>query len=227
MVITAQELVKRLKESGILENSGQSRFDFLGVSNTLTDKSAVGYIFQNWLLAWMNQSGIEAASPENTQEFPDFYMSPLSTTKDLLEIKVFDYDGDANFDIANFESYCDSLLSDSYRLDADYLIFSYTLREGIFKVNNIFLKKIWEITCPGERYAIRFQIKRDVIYNIRPASIFRNPSGKSKFKIFDSRKSFVEALYSVLMKYPKTSLASSDWLVKVKENYLSHTGNTL
>lgn len=43
---------------------------------------------------------------QNTQEFPDFLVDETSEITGLLEIKAF-YSS-PNFDVANFEAYCDS-----------------------------------------------------------------------------------------------------------------------
>jgi hypothetical protein len=42
----------------------------------------------------------------------------------ILQVKSFDWDRGPGFDLANFDSYCNSLLESSYRIDSDYLIFN-------------------------------------------------------------------------------------------------------
>jgi len=118
----------------------------------------------------------------------------------------------ANFDIANFEAYCYSITTKAYRLDADYLVFAYTLIEGNFRIKDVWLKKIWEITGNSERYPVKCQTKKDVIYNIRPISW---DSSRAKFKSFNSRLEFVKALHQTLMQYPKTQTLYKNWLDKV------------
>lgn len=81
---------------------------------------------------------------ENTQAFPDFLLHKSRNDIGLLEIKTFDSQKSANFDIANFDSYRRSLLSEAYRLDADYLIFAYELdSNGFLTIPKIWLRKIW------------------------------------------------------------------------------------
>ena len=85
-------------------------------------KSAIGDLFQKWFSKWLASKNIQYRTQPNTQEFPDFLLDKDSNTKGLLEIKTFDADRSANFDVANFEAYCPSLKNNAYRLDADYLI---------------------------------------------------------------------------------------------------------
>ncbi|MFN9398617.1 MAG: NgoBV family restriction endonuclease, partial [Dolichospermum sp.] len=72
----------------------------------INEKSAVGDLFQEWFAEWMRQKNINFRTKQNTQEFPDFLVDENSNITGLLEIKSFYYS--ANFDVANFEAYCDS-----------------------------------------------------------------------------------------------------------------------
>ncbi|MCC0175712.1 NgoBV family restriction endonuclease [Waterburya agarophytonicola K14] len=83
---------------------------------------------------------------------------------------------------------------------------------------------MWEITGSSDKYPIKCQIKKDVVYNIRPISWY---SSKAKFKPFINRLDFVEALYQTLMKYSKTQVSNENWLEQVEQNYLSYTGQRL
>ena len=187
-------------------------------------KSAIGDLFQEWLSKWLESKNIQYHTKLNTQEFPDFLLDKNSNTKGLLEIKTFDGDRSANFDVANFEAYCRSLKNNAYRLDADYLIFSYKLADFKFTIANIWLKKIWEITVPSEQYPVKCQVKQKTIYNIRPISWY---STRGEYKAFSTRKEFVTALYNTLIKYKKTQNDNQDWLKIVEQNYLDYTGERL
>ncbi|MGF1486702.1 MAG: NgoBV family restriction endonuclease, partial [Prochloraceae cyanobacterium] len=85
-----------------------------------------------WLSKWLESRNIQYRTQPNTQELPDFLLDRDSHTKGLLEIKTFDSDR--------------SLKNNSYRLDADSLIFSYKLVDYKFTIAKVWLKKIWEIT---------------------------------------------------------------------------------
>lgn len=210
---SAQDIFIMLSKEDWEHNLGKLVIDMMGISTVINDKSLIGYALQNWLGEYLKQKDIYFRIPDNSQEFPDFYLSE-SNTENLLELKTFDADAGANFDIANFEAYCRSLETHQYRLDADYLIISYTLKNGILQIRNIWLKKIWEISCPSEAYSVKVQQKQNMIYNIRPANW---DSRISKYKVFTSKEAFVKALYETLSQYPKTTDSADDWYKKVTQ----------
>ena len=163
-ILSAEQIYNLLIKNKITESKGNITFDFLNVSVNIKEKSAVGDLFQEWFAKWMEFNHIEYRISGNTQEFPDFFLDPQSDFKNLLEVKTFDYNRSANFDVANFEAYCRSITTKAYRLDADYLIFAYTLVKGNFTVKKIWHKKIWEITGSSQKYPVKCQTKQDVIY---------------------------------------------------------------
>ena len=224
MFLNAEQIYNLLIQNRITESQGKINFDFLNISVKIKEKSAIGDLFQEWFAKWMEFSQIEHRTQRNTQEFPDFFLDPQSNEQNLLEIKTFDHNRTANFDVANFEAYCHSIITKAYRLDADYLIFAYTLNEGHFRIERLWHKKIWQITGNSDKYPVKCQTKKDVIYNIRPVSWY---SSRAKFKPFGSRIKFVEALQQTLNQYPKTQISSEDWFKKVKQNYLYYTGESL
>ncbi len=215
----ANDICNLLKKE-ITNQEGEIIFNFLNISVKINEKSAIGDLFQEWLTEWMKRKGIRFRTKTNTQEFPDFLLD-ISDTTGLLEIKTFNYNASANFDVANFKAYCRSLKTEAYRLDADYLIFAYELKDYKFKVKKIWLKKIWEITGGSADYSVKCQVKQKEIVNIRP--IIWYTEQQQARKPFQSRLDFVEGLYHTLMKYPGTQNQSDDWLEIVKNNYLYHT----
>ncbi|WP_246605477.1 NgoBV family restriction endonuclease [Sphaerospermopsis torques-reginae] len=152
----------------------------------------------------------------------------------LLEVKAFYFNKPPGFDVANFEAYCDSLTKQAYRLDADYLIFSYDIQDYKFKVKKVWLKKIWEITGKSETYPVKCQSKKKSLYSIRPINWYSN---RARYFPFNSRLDFVEALYNTLKIATRKTEESYEWLQKVggcdgwlqkvKDNYLLHTGEEL
>jgi len=219
-LLSAQDIYTLLLKQNITDFEGRISFELMGISVDINDKSAIGYLFQEWLARWFVENDIYFRIKPNTQEFPDFLLNPKSDSEGLLEVKVFDGDAGPNFDIANFQAYCRSLKSSSYRIDADYLIFSYTLHEATLKITNIWLKKIWEITGPSGAYPIKTQTKQLVIYNIRPVIWF---SKKAQYKAFGTKESFLSALQETLNNYPQTSDESKEWLADVNKDYGSIT----
>lgn len=224
MFYTANQMYNLLIKQKITKSQGSIQFNFLNVAVDIKEKSAIGDLFQEWFAKWMETNNIEYRTPSNTQKFPDFLLDSTSNIKNLLEIKTFDDSRSANFDVANFEAYCRSIKTQAYRLDADYIIFAYLLVDGQFRIEKLWVKKIWEITGNSDRYPVKCQIKQDSIYNIRPISW---NSKRAKFKPFNSRFNFVKALHKTLIQYPKTKTLSNNWLNTVEQNYLSHTGQRL
>lgn len=189
----AVALFEALKAHGILQSAGAIRMDLLGKSIILDDKSIVGNALQEWLGSWMKDQKIVYSSPANAQEPPDFF---LGSEKSILEVKSFDTDASANFDIANFEAYKHLIATKPEHLEADYLILGYSLRNGVLKIEKIWLKKIWEITSASGVFAIKTQNKRGQIYNIRPATW---ESKKAKYPVFGSKALFLRALYDTTL----------------------------
>ena len=228
----ATQIYNLLIKDEITKQEGEIIVNFFNISVEINEKSAVGYIFEEWLAEWMRQKNINFSTKQNTQEFPDFLIDKNSNTTGLLEIKSF-YSS-ANFDVANFEAYCDSLTTQSYRLDADYLIFAYDMQKYKFKVKEVWIKKIWEITGKSKKYPVKCQLKRNSLYSIRPIQWY---SKKAKYRPFNSRFDFVEALYNTLKIATRKTEESYEWLhkvggcdgwlQKVKDNYLLHTGEEL
>lgn len=220
--MTAKELYKLLIDSGIKNGSGSMNFNFLGSSITVTAKSAVGYVFQDWLERWMDSNNIKYSKNPNSQEWPDFFLEPDNdNTKGLVEIKTFDVEEGPNFDIANFDAYQRSLKTNAYRLDADYLIFCYQLdKDGKFCIKDLWLKKVWDISSPSGKMPLKCQVKQNVIVNIRPAKWY---SSGIKNEVFGTKKKFVEAINKTLLEFSTRSIESKNWLEEVKADYKRHT----
>lgn len=217
----ANTLYQSLIQSGVVGSLGQTIFTLTDISTIVSEVSVIGYVIQDWLKDYMRQNNIHYRSSSNSQDFPDFYMHLTEDTTDLLEVKCFT--NSPNFDIANYDSYVRSLITDAYRLDANYLIFKYSVKNQGIIVDSIWLKKVWEICSPSNRTPVKLQIKQSVVYNIRPAVWYSN---KTKFKPFLTRRDFVTALASVVnLKSPPN--IQKNWFSNVEKNYLFHTGNTL
>lgn len=213
--ISPKDLYNKVQVFKMLDRSGKITFDYSNVKFEVSEKSAIGDLFQEWLGRWMLENDIEYRTNPNTQKFPDYYLHETSNSEDLLELKTFDSDAGAAFDVANFDTYTRSLLAEPYKINADYLIFSYTFREGVFKVADIWIKKIWEITGPMNDRPINMQVKQGVFVNIRPVKWY---SKRARFKPFGDKKTFLEALHkTILMDEKHTEWDKSTWLEKVVE----------
>src|SRR5690348_1453646 len=90
MQLSAQQLYSKLLNSDIKDHKGLITAMFMDVSAQITSKSAVGYVFQDWLEVWMRKEEIEFRKNHNSQTFPDFYLNKSVNTLDMIEVKTFD-----------------------------------------------------------------------------------------------------------------------------------------
>lgn len=214
-IITAQQLFSELKELQLDKEVGIITFNLAGVSVKINTTDTVGITLQAWLKQYLINHKIYFSEPANTQEFPDFYLDDKDSYKHMLEIKAFNYNATPAFDIANFESYCSSVKEKPYRLDADYLIFGYVMDEnGDITVKKVWLHKIWQIAGKSQRFPLKTQVKRDMIYNIRPNNEFK--SGKEG--PFKSKDDFLLAIYETLQLY-KGKAYADEWKECLSINY--------
>lgn len=220
--MSAKTVYDKLMQTGIISAKGETYFELNNIKIVIHDSSIVDNVIQEWLKSFMDTHNISYRLKANTQEFPDFLMSSNSDEVDLLEVKCFKKS--PNFDVANLQSYCRSLLDKPYRLDADYLIIEYIDVHGGIVVKNIWLKKVWEICCASERSQLKTQVKQGFPYNIRPATFY---SKRSKYQPFKSRLDFVLALKSVIDAIPNMNNIQKDWFKKVSLQYKIQTKNEL
>lgn len=225
MKLTAQQLYNKLiLEYQIIGETAVIKFTLKDLTVAVETKDTVGNLLQEWLKAWFRQEQIEFEENINSQSFPDFFLDAQNNKAHLLEVKSFDWKRGPGFDLANFDSYCNSLLEHAYRIDSDYLILAYQIEESTITIKNVWLKKIWELACPSSTYPLKVQEKKSVIYNIRPSTWY---SDKAKFKPFTSKEDFLKALNETRYQYPQTRHANAHWLNKVIKNYKLHTGVSL
>lgn len=212
--IKAKEIHDRLIADGIKDSTGSIRFELMNITLDIEDKSAMGTLIQEWLGTWMNARKIYHRTQENSQVFPDFFLEE-NDLNGLLEVKSFDYTTSPNFDIANFDTYTRSISEAAYRLDADYLIFGYELIGTKLTIKDIWIKKVWELTCGSVKYPVRTQVKQHVIHNIRPYNFKNNSKG---FQAFATRRAFVEALRETIRIYTPER-GADEWFKSVEESY--------
>lgn len=225
MKLVAEQLYKKLvEEYKIIGETGSIKFTVKDLSILIKTKDSVGNLLQEWLKAWFIKNDIDFEENINSQTFPDFLLDKDDHKKGLLEVKSFDFDRGPGFDLANFDSYCNSLLDSAYRIDSDYLVLAYQMKDGIISIKNVWIKKIWELACPSSTYPLKVQEKKNVIYNIRPSIWY---SERAKFKPFNSKEEFLSALNNTRYQYPQTRHTNAHWLKKVLKNYEDHTGVSL
>lgn len=216
---TAREIYNILN-SEVIDKPGKIVFSLGGTSVVINTTDTVGNCLQSWLKQWLINKGIFESEPSNTQEFPDFFLSERDPKNHMLEVKSFNYNASPAFDIANYESYVSSVAQKPYRLDADYIIFGYTMDEnGKICIRKIWLKKIWQIAGKSTRYALNTQVKRGMIYNIRPNSAFK----KDKDGPFSCKEDFLRAIYETHAKY-KSKEVADEWKRTLLDSYRRYYG---
>ena len=226
MKLTAEEVYnKLLNEDKILTVKGQIKFYLGDVDIVVKQKDVVGNIIQEWLAGWLKSRDVDFAINANTQMPPDIYLNPDDKTKDLMEIKAFYHKGAPGFDIADFNAFRQEIVRSPYMLHAKYLIFSYDMDDnGYVIIKNLWLKNVWEICRPMERWALNLQIKRDVVHKIRPATWY---SQRGRFKTFEKLEDFLAAVEECVYQNPDTRIGAAHWKPEMIRNYLRHYNITL
>ncbi len=220
--VTAEEIYYLLlNEFKIKEQIGSVEIILGGISAKYKGKDAIGDLLQEWLGEWLKQNNFYFRTRFNTQEFPDFLLAE-DDKSGFLEIKTFNANATPAFDIANFDSYNKSLLVKPERLDADYLIFGYKMVDSVLSVDNLWLKKVWEIAGTSGANPVNMQTKNGQPYNLRPIKWYAQTA---RNKPFANKTDFINAISQTLDKYShSTSSYSENWLENVKKKYFENTG---
>lgn len=184
---------------------GGTSFSLGGLAVDIQGRDSIGNLVQEWLGQWFSINNYNITPGNASQAYPDFY---VGDEEHLLEVKVFNSCNSPAFDIANFEAYCASLAETPSRLLSDYLILSYSITNHNLRIENIWLKKVWEITGSSSDYPLKCQVKyRDrntinetsSIVNVRPITWYSNNPNSAQ--PFQNSAQFVNALYSTQLAY--------------------------
>jgi len=195
---------------------GRLKFSLAGLEIQVHNSDVVGGVLQSWFAAWLSANSYKNLQ-DDTQEFPDF----LPAKGVYLELKTFIDGRTPAFDVANFASYVTSLTSQPERLNADYLILSYSLNTSGIAIKKMWIKKVWQITGPSDKYGLSLQVKHEQPYNIRPKTW-----DSKRVKTFASRLEFVSAL-SVAGQHFRVPECNKSWLKKVSKEYAKRVGGKL
>ena len=219
--ITAPEVIRLLDEANVKQSIGRIEITFNGLPVKLKQRDTVGNALQEWLCAFLSSKDVYYR-PNIGQTFPDFYFSE-DNDKNLCEMKSFI--GSANFDVANYRSYVNSIGEKPYRLNSDYIIFKYDMNdEGDITIVDYWCKKVWEITGPAADYALKCQRKRGQIVNIRPSTWY---SERAAYPAFDSLEKLLKALYQTQLSVENNTKVVNEWLQKVLDGYNAYFGTKL
>lgn len=208
-------IVRRLQEQQVVGKQGQLRFELAGIPFPVSSKDIIGGVLQEWFENWMRQNAIPFRKPDNTQEPPDFFLADDTH----LEIKAFNYTANPGFDLANFNAYTRDLLRHPTRLDAEHLVFGYSVLNGNVIIREFWVKKIWQMAGTSKKNHLSLQVKQGEPVNIRPKD-WRNRDNN-----FTSRRAFVTALDAAIQHfYPGRS---PRWLDEVTSEYQRQTNTPL
>lgn len=216
--ISAQNIFQKVQNGKIKNSTGSMSFTLGNLSITLESMDIVGGAIQDWLGEWLKREKILFTKPENTQTFPDFIIGP----KDYLEIKCFNYSAGPAFDIANYGAYIESLLLHPERLNASYLIFAYSMTKKVIKIEEVWMKNIWEISGPSPTNILEIQKKRGEPVNIRPKKFYSNG-----IETFATRRHFIEALHESALKYEYPNSHNKNWLKNLESVYEKNIGQKI
>lgn len=222
--ITAQGIIDLLKEKNVCESIGQIKMSLNGTEVVIKQNDIIGNALQEWLGQFLKENNIYFRTAKG-QTFPDFYLTD-SDQDGFCEMKTYYATRNAAFDVANYFGYVDSLKEKPWRLDSDYLIFAYVSDdEGNISIQDMWCRKVWEITGPARDYALKCQRKKGQIYNIRPANWKENSRGE--LKPFTCKEEFIAALYQTHLSESNQTRVSKAWLDGVINEYERYSGENM
>lgn len=225
--LTAQQIFNRLSNvEKITQETGEITFTFGDVSFAIKQRDVVGNIIQEWVKNYFLKNNIDFSENKNTQMPPDFFLDPDNKTKNLLEIKAFNYDAGPGFDIADFNMYQREVAEKPYMLFVDYLIFGYMMNEetGKISIKHIWLKKVWEITRRMKDWPINLQIKKKVVHKIRPGVFYSKVTG---YPMFRSHEDFLAALEETIYRNSDTHKDAQTFRPTIIRNFKKLYGKDL
>lgn len=212
-----------IKHENILNEKGHITFKFADIKIIVKAKDVVGNIIQEWLQGYFDKNKIEYLTNSNSQMPPDFFLNKENKMQDLLEVKAFNRKASPGFDIADFRMYEEEIIDKPYMLDVDYLIFGYEMKNnGDVVIKDLWLKKVWEITRPMQKWALNLQIKQNVVHKIRPGVWY-----SQKSKMFESLEDFISAVEETVYQNPKTHNEASRWKNNFLESYRKFYNKTI
>lgn len=216
-----EEVFVKFLSSELIGRHGTLVASLGNTSISVTTKDVMGGVIQDWLFTWMKQSEFDVTANPNTQMPPDFYLAESTP----FEVKTFYCKAKPAFDLANFSAYIRDLLMHPTRLDDDHLIFSYDIGRDYWSIENIWLRKIWEMSGPSITNHIELQAKQGSAVNLRPKN-FISPNSNT----FKSRLEFINSISDAMDKfsqYPEGFSSGFSWLEEVKVRYQEATGCVL
>ena len=223
-LLTAYELYKLLIfDYRVKSLTGCVNFQLGSIEVRLQRRDIVGEVIQKWVCEWLARTRIDFVENPLPQRPPDIYLNPGNLRSDWLEIKAFNRNDSPRFSIAAFNFFLEDTIRRPWHLDADYLIFGYTMNTetGDLKIKDLWLKKIWEITKPMSEYSLTVKTANGICKEIRPCTWYANRSG---VKVFESLEDFLSAFEEAIFQNPETRPKAARWRNRFLKSYLKHYG---
>lgn len=224
--LNSQQVFDRLLNIDKIKTvEGRIKFYLGDVNIIVRQKDVVGNIIQEWLEGWLKKNNVAFDANPNTQMPPDIFLDPSDHTRDLLEVKAFNYNASPGFDIADFKAYATEIINYPYMLNTKYIIFGYSMNdEGVVTIKDLWLKNVRQICRSMKGWPLNVQYKNKIIHKIRPAKWFGK---KSKFPMFDSLEHYLSAIEETLFEYPDTHSIAKGWRRKMEDSYNTFYGTSL
>ena len=223
-LITARELYRLLiLDYRIKFLTGSINFQLGNIRVGVKRRDIMGEIIQDWVCEWLEQTRITFVANPLRQKPPDIYLNPKNLRSGWLEIKAFNRSENPRFSIAAFDFFMEDCIRRPWHLDADYLIFGYVLNEetGDLRIEDLWLKKIWEITKPMSHWPLTVKTHGSSAHEIRPCCWY---ASRTDTKVFESLEDFLSAFDAAILQNPKTHSKASQWRERFLKSYKNHYG---
>jgi len=189
MALTSLEELYNKAVKEIKGQKGVIQVTIGGIPKTSNSNDIIGNCVQEWIPQWLEDNGLKLETNPHSQAFPDF-TAMIDGKRYDMEVKCWNHDNAPAFDIANFDGFYREIYENPNKLFAHYLIFGYTPTKHGFTIQEIYLKRIWEITSPSTKYPLGVQVKQGKPYAIRPFAFHKGQQSK-----FTGLEDFVNAIY--------------------------------
>ena len=226
-LITAREFYKLLIfDYKIKHLTGNIKFQLGNISVGVKRRDVIGDILQDWVCELMRRARIDFIPNPLPQTPPDIYLNPKNLRSDWLEIKAFNRADNPRFSIAAFNFFVEDCVRRPWHLDADYLIFGYSMNveTGDLKIKDLWLKKIWKITKPMSRWPLTVKTSNGLALEIRPCTWYAT---RTNTKVFESLEDFLSALEATIFQNPETHTKASHWRNRFLKSYKKHYGHEI
>lgn len=202
---------------------------FLRVGNFQIDLNKSGCIeniLKEWVLSWL-ESKSTRLKRNSVSEAPDIFLDPDDHTRDLLEVKAFNYEATPGFDIADFKSYQREIIREPWMLHTKYIIFGYAMDDaGVVTIKRLWLKNVWEICRPSAKWAINVQFKNGMVQKIRPATWY-SKSKAIHYLPFENVEDFLAAIEETVYANPETRSDAVGWRSRMEKSYAKFYGTAI